>query len=52
MRAGGEALVNATLRRQGILVTRIQKRRLARGRKITDKDIEAVVKDVSKIVAK
>ena len=28
MRAGGEAAVNALLRRQGILVTRVRKRRL------------------------
>jgi type IV pilus assembly protein PilC len=39
MRAGGEAVVNSVLRRQGILVTRIQKRRYRRGKKITDKDI-------------
>ena len=39
VRAGGEAVVQATLRRQGILVTKVKKRRLARGRRITDKDI-------------
>ncbi len=39
MRAGGEAVVNSTLRRQGIVVTAIKKRRMKRGRKITQKDI-------------
>lgn len=39
MRAGGEAVVQATLRRQGIMVTKVKKRKLARGRRITDKDI-------------
>src|SRR5258708_39237848 len=31
MRAGGEAVVNVTLRRQGIIVTKVQKQRLGRG---------------------
>lgn len=39
MRAVGEAVVNSALRRQGILVTRIKKRRYARGGRIRDKDI-------------
>lgn len=39
MRAGGEAVVQASLRRQGIMVTKVKKRKLARGRRITDKDI-------------
>ncbi|MBK6632014.1 MAG: type II secretion system F family protein [Betaproteobacteria bacterium] len=39
MRAGGEALVNATLRRQGILVSKIKKQSFRRGGKITEKDI-------------
>ncbi|MCB1937844.1 MAG: type II secretion system F family protein [Rhodocyclaceae bacterium] len=39
MRAGGEAVVQATLRRQGVLVTKVKKRKLSRGRRITDKDI-------------
>jgi type IV pilus assembly protein PilC len=39
MRAGGEAVVNATLRRQGILVTKVKKQKLGRGGKVTDKDI-------------
>jgi type IV pilus assembly protein PilC len=39
MRAGGEAVVNATLRRQGILVTKVKKQRRAGGGKVSDKDI-------------
>jgi type IV pilus assembly protein PilC len=39
MRAGGEAVVNATLRRQGILVTKVKKQRRGGGGKVTDKDI-------------
>jgi type IV pilus assembly protein PilC len=39
MRAGGEAVVNASLRRQGILITRVRKRRTSGGRSIKQKDI-------------
>ena len=39
MRAGGEAMVNASLRRQGILVTKVKKRRMSGGRAIKQKDI-------------
>ncbi len=39
MRAGGEAVVNASLRRQGILITRVKKRRTSGGRSIKQKDI-------------
>ncbi len=39
MRASGEAVVSATLRRQGILVQKVRKQRTARGGKVTDKDI-------------
>jgi type IV pilus assembly protein PilC len=39
IRAGGEAIVNATLRRQGINVTKIKKKTFRSGKKITDKDI-------------
>ncbi|NMG33020.1 type II secretion system F family protein [Azoarcus sp. TTM-91] len=39
MRATGEAVVQATLRRQGILVTKVKKQKLSRGHKISDKDI-------------
>jgi len=39
LRAGGEAIVNATLRRQGILVTKLKKKTYSSGKKITDADI-------------
>ena len=39
MRAGGQAVVNATLRRQGINVTKVRKQRLGGGSKVTEKDI-------------
>ena len=39
LRAGGEAIVNVTLRRQGILVTKVKKKTMRSGRKITDKDL-------------
>jgi type IV pilus assembly protein PilC len=39
MRAGGESIVNATLRRQGILVTKVKKQRAGRGGRVSDKDI-------------
>jgi len=39
MRAGGEAVVNATLRRQGIRVIKVKKLKIGSGKAITDKDI-------------
>jgi type IV pilus assembly protein PilC len=39
MRAGSETIVNVTLRKQGILVTKVKKKSFATGKKITDKDI-------------
>ena len=39
MRASGQNVVNATLRRQGVTVTRVRKQRLAGGKKVTEKDI-------------
>jgi type IV pilus assembly protein PilC len=39
MRAGGEALVNVTLRRQGIIVTKVARQRIGRGGKVSDKDV-------------
>jgi type IV pilus assembly protein PilC len=38
-RAGGEAIVSATLRRQGVMVTKIKKKNYSSGKKITDRDI-------------
>ncbi|HVB47284.1 MAG TPA: type II secretion system F family protein, partial [Burkholderiales bacterium] len=39
MRASGQAVVNATLRRQGVVVTKVRKQRMRMGGRITDKDI-------------
>lgn len=39
MRAGGEAVVSASLRRQGIMVTKVKKRRLSGGKAVQPKDI-------------
>ncbi|MBL8328184.1 MAG: type II secretion system F family protein [Rubrivivax sp.] len=39
MRAGGEAVVNASLRRQGVLVTKVKKRRVSGGKSIKQKDV-------------
>lgn len=39
LRAGGEAVVSVTLRRQGILVTKIKKKSFRSGKRISDKDI-------------
>ncbi|MFY7864067.1 type II secretion system F family protein [Roseateles sp.] len=39
LRAGGEAMVSATLRRQGILVSKVKKRRVSGGKSIKQKDI-------------
>ena len=39
LRAQGEAVVNATLRRQGILVTKVKKQRAGAGGKVTEKDV-------------
>ncbi|MDD3674186.1 MAG: type II secretion system F family protein [Thauera propionica] len=39
VRASGDAVVKAMLRRQGILVTKVKKQKLSRGGKISEKDI-------------
>jgi type IV pilus assembly protein PilC len=39
MRAGGEAVVTATLRRQGVKVLKVKRQRLGRGGSVSDKDI-------------
>jgi type IV pilus assembly protein PilC len=39
MRAGGETIVNVTLRRQGIVVTKVKKKAYRSGKKIRDKDL-------------
>ena len=39
MRAAGEKVVQATMRRQGVMITKVKKQKLSRGSRITDKDI-------------
>ncbi len=47
LRASGEAIVNATLRRQGILVTKLKKKTYSSGKKITDKDISLFTRQLA-----
>lgn len=47
MRAGGEAMVSASLRRQGILTTKVKKRRLSGGRAIKQKDIAVFTRQLA-----
>ena len=47
MRAGGEAVVGASLRRQGIMVRKVKKRRLSGGRAIKQKDIAVFTRQLS-----
>ena len=47
MRAGGEAMVSASLRRQGVLITKIKKRRISGGRSIQQKDIAVFTRQLS-----
>lgn len=47
MRAGGEAMVSASLRRQGILVNKVKKRRMNGGKSIKLKDIAIFTRQLS-----
>ncbi|RQO62612.1 type II secretion system protein F [Paucibacter sp. KBW04] len=47
IRAGGEAMVSATLRRQGILVNKVKKRRISGGKSITQKDIAVFTRQLA-----
>ncbi len=47
LRAGGEAIVNVTLRRQGVMVTKVKKKTLRGGRKITEKDISMFTRQLA-----
>ena len=47
LRAGGEAMVSASLRRQGILVSKVRKRRVSGGRSIKQKDIAIFTRQLS-----
>lgn len=47
IRAGGEAAVSAMLRRQGILIRKVKKRRTSGGRKISQKDIAVFTRQLA-----
>jgi type IV pilus assembly protein PilC len=47
LRAGGEAIVNVTLRRQGVMVTKVKKKTMRSGRKITDQDISMFTRQLA-----
>ena len=47
MRAGGEAMVSASLRRQGILVSKVRKRRMRGGSSIKPKDIAIFTRQIA-----
>ncbi|AKJ31302.1 type II secretion system F family protein [Caldimonas brevitalea] len=47
MRAGGEAMVSASLRRQGVLVTKVKKRRMGGGKAIKHKDLTVFTRQLA-----
>ena len=47
IRAGGEAVVSASLRRQGILVSKVRKRRTSGGRSIKQRDIAVFTRQLA-----
>jgi type IV pilus assembly protein PilC len=47
MRAGGESVVAASLRRRGVMVSKIKKQSFSRGRKITHKDLALFTRQLS-----
>ncbi len=47
MRAGGEAAVSASMRRQGVMVTKVKKRRTAGGKSIKPKDVAIFTRQLS-----
>ena len=47
IRSGGEAAVSATLRRQGVMITKVKKRRMAGGKKIKQKDIAVFTRQLA-----
>jgi type IV pilus assembly protein PilC len=47
MRAGGESVVAASLRRRGVLATKIKKQTFSRGRKISEKDLAIFTRQLS-----
>jgi type IV pilus assembly protein PilC len=47
LRAAGEAIVTVTMRRQGVLVTKVKKKSTRSGKKITDKDISMFTRQLA-----
>ncbi len=47
LRAGGEAAVSASMRRQGIMVTKVKKRRMSGGKSIGQKDVAIFTRQLS-----
>jgi len=47
LRAGGEAVVNVTLRRQGIMVTKVRKKTYRSGKRIKEKDISLFTRQLA-----
>jgi len=47
MRAGGDAVVRSSLRRQGITVTKVKKQHYKSGKKVTEKDITLFTRQLS-----
>ena len=47
IRAGGEAIVNVTLRRQGVMVTKVKKKSMRKGKKISDKDVSLFTRQLA-----
>ena len=51
MRAGGESVVAASLRRRGVMVSKIRKQSFRRGRRITRKDLALFTRQLSTMLA-
>ena len=47
MRAQGEAMVNATLRRQGVMVTKLKRHKPGTGGKVGEKDISLFTRQLA-----
>jgi type IV pilus assembly protein PilC len=47
IRAAGEAVVNATMRRQGVMLTKVKKRRVSGGKSIKQKDIAVFTRQLA-----
>jgi type IV pilus assembly protein PilC len=47
IRAGGEAAVSATLRRQGVLITKVKKRRMSGGKAVKQRDIAVFTRQLA-----